>query len=266
MTMRAGPALILALGAMLLSATAGSAQNRVQIVGTVLDDQTGNPVPGVDLVVRNAYDQYLSRAVSDSLGRFSFRVYRTRAVRIYAARIGYERTGTPLLYFDGNEFFEVKLHMDPEAVVLAPLEVVARSSVAGSPVLVGFRERLISGMGRYITRADIERRRPMYVTDMLVEIPGVRLSSSGRGSRRVVQMARSDAMMCTVQLFVDGRYMNRGMSDLLDQVSIDDFVEPASVEGIEIYRGLSTIPPEFFTPEAKCGVIAVWTRRGDRTD
>jgi hypothetical protein len=252
----------ISIGLLALAATAASGQTRVQIVGTVLDNNSQTPIANVNLTIRNVHDQYLGRAVSDSSGRFTFTVYRTSAVNIYASRIGYRRTSTPVLHFDGNSFFQVKLHMDPEVVVLAPLEVGARATGAANPVLADFRHRLMSGTGHYITRADIERRRPMYVSDMLQDVPGVRLASSARGNRRIITMARSEAMLCQVQLFVDGRLMNRGAGLLADQ-SIDDYVEPASVEGIEVYRGLSTLPPEFYTPEAKCGVVAVWTRRGD---
>jgi hypothetical protein len=28
-----------------------------------------------------------------------------------------------------------------------------------------------------------------------------------------------------------------------------------------VYRGLSGVPAEFLTPEARCGVIALWTQR-----
>lgn len=37
---------------------------------------------------------------------------------------------------------------------------------------------------------------------------------------------------------------------------------PGLVEGIEIYRGLSTVPAQFLNSDAKCGVVAIWTRRG----
>jgi hypothetical protein len=45
-------------------------------------------------------------------------------------------------------------------------------------------------------------------------------------------------------------------------VSVDDLVAPGAIEGIELYRGTATIPAEFLTPQARCGVVAIWTRRG----
>jgi outer membrane receptor for ferrienterochelin and colicin len=68
------------------------------------------------------------------------------------------------------------------------------------------------------------------------------------------------------QIFVDGFLVNRRMvgvnGNRPSDFRIDDVVSPASVEGIEVYRGLSTVPPEFLNPDAVCGVIAIWTRRG----
>jgi hypothetical protein len=68
---------------------------------------------------------------------------------------------------------------------------------------------------------------------------------------------------CPVQIFVDGFLATRqGMAPIQDFVSIDQLVSPQSLEGMEVYRGLSSIPPEFLTANARCGVIALWTRRG----
>lgn len=262
MKIRAGHVLIVVLGL----STAGepaAAQNRVQIFGRVVDDRTGDPIADVDLAARNHSDRFLANAATEEDGRFTLTVYRTSAIRIFAARFGYKRTSTPLLHFDGSDYLEVELRLDPDALLLAPLEVIARREAVRSPVLAGFRHRMQRGAGYYITRADIERRNPMYVTDMLLDVPGVRASSSGRGSRRMLQMARTEGWNCSVQLFVDGTLVTprgTGMGD----IAIDDLVSPGSLEGIEVYRGLSTVPPEFYNPEARCGVIAVWTRRGDR--
>ena len=42
---------------------------------------------------------------------------------------------------------------------------------------------------------------------------------------------------------------------------VDELVQPMDVEVIEVFRGLGSIPPEFLTPQARCGVIAIWTKR-----
>ena len=71
---------------------------------------------------------------------------------------------------------------------------------------------------------------------------------------------------CATQIFVDGFLLNRrtGSSRGAPPIDfrIDDVVSPSSIEGIEVYRGLSTVPAEFLNPDAECGVIAIWTRRG----
>jgi hypothetical protein len=227
----------------------------------VVDDRTGEPITGVDLAARTHSDQFLGSATSDDAGRFSFTVYRTSAIRVFAARFGYTRTSTPLLHFDGNDYFEVELRLDPDVLLLAPLEVIARRQAVRSPILAGFRDRMIRGGGYYITRADIERRNSMYVTDMLLDVPGVRASSSGRGSRRLLQMGRTEGWGCSVQVFVDGVLVTPRIPGM-GEIAIDDVVAPGSVEGIEVYHGLSSLPPEFYNTEAKCGVIAIWTHRG----
>jgi hypothetical protein len=64
---------------------------------------------------------------------------------------------------------------------------------------------------------------------------------------------------CPVQIWVDGMLTTRAAGE---NVPLDDLASPGILEGIEIYRGLATIPPEFVSPGARCGVIAIWTRRG----
>lgn len=260
--MRAMGVLTMAGIGLLALAAGAAAQNRVQILGRVLDDQSGDPIVDVDLAARTVADAFLGSATTDEAGRFSFTVYRIDAIRIYAARFGYKRTSTPVLRFDGNDYFEVELRLHPDALLLAPLEVIARREAQQSPVLAGFRHRMQRGAGYYITRAEIERRNPMFISDMLLDVPGIRSSSSGRGARRILRMARTEAWNCSLQLFVDGVLMTPRVA-AMGEIPVDDLVSPGSVEGIEVYRGLSTVPAEFLNENARCGVIAIWTRRGD---
>ena len=67
---------------------------------------------------------------------------------------------------------------------------------------------------------------------------------------------------CPVQIFLDGMLATRNNDG--GGVLVDDLVSPLDVEVIEVFRGLSSIPPEFLTPQARCGVVAIWTRRSMR--
>lgn len=236
----------------------------VEIRGTVVDDAESTPLSGVSVVVLDSYGEALGRRTTSEGGEFSLRVRNRAGVRIRAGRLGYREVTTEFLPFGDGTLFVVEVRLATEAVPLAPLTVVARSGQRRSPVLTEFDRRAESGIGSYFTRRDIERIRPGLVSDLLARVPGVRLESSGGSNRRrTVTMSRSAAGPgggpCPVQIFMDGRLLTRGGAG---DIAIDDLVSPGSVNGIEIYRGLSTVPPEFLNPSSRCGVVAIWTRRG----
>ena len=160
------------------------------------------------------------------------------------------------------QFFQVEVRLDPDAILLAPLEVIAWSERPMNGLHEGFKRRVRNGFGTFITRDQVERRNPVLVTDLLRDVPGLQVSASASGLRPAVRIGRSAGYNCATQIFVDGFLMNRRMGFQPDDFRIDDAVSPQSIEGIEIYRGLSTVPAEFLNPDADCGVIAIWTRRG----
>lgn len=232
--------------------------------GQVVEETSEAPVGFAAVRILDRELRFLGRTETDAEGRFSHVVRDRAGVYLEVERIGYEDTRTPFLWFDGHHYFELEVRMGREAVLLAPLEVLARRRTQ-SPVLESFRHRTERGMGWYLTRSDIEARNPSRVTDLLAEAPGVHLGSSGYGVRRVVQMrGGASAGGCPVQVYVDGMHLNDndGPADVR-MVAIDDYVSPGSVLGIEIYRGLSTVPAEFLNSYAKCGVVALWTLRGE---
>lgn len=247
--------------ACLVLAAPAAGQQQVRVEGRVVDNENRRPLSFADITVRRPDGQFVRQVQADSLGRFEFVVSRLSSVQLRVQRLGYRANTTPVLYFDDKKYFQVEVRLDADAILLAPLEVMVWSEVDSSPFLDNFRRRLENGLGIYITREEIEARRPMYVSDLFRTVPGVQMSSSGRGGRPSIQFARGAGMRCYTQIFVDGMLMNPWTVGE-ENARLDDFVSPNSVEGIEIYRGLSTIPPEFLTPDAECGVIAVWTRRG----
>jgi hypothetical protein len=250
------------------------AEGQIRIVGRVIDDFTEEPISDARIILRTRDGVALGETQSSEMGTFQFEVSnRTRGARIQASRLGYETNTTPVLYFDRRTFFQVEVRLDPDAILLAPLEVIAWSERPENAMLEGFRRRLQNGLGTYITREQIERRKPALVTDVLRDVPGLWVAGTGTGTRPVVRVQRSVGLAlttpgdCMTQIWVDGFLVNRRMIGVTggrpSDFRIDDVVSPASVEGIEVYKGLSTVPPEFLNPDAKCGVIAIWTRRGE---
>lgn len=267
--MRSGPLHPLLLG-LLLALLPTAAEGQTKIVGRVIDDLTDRPLGGAEVMLRTVDGRLLRRMETDLAGTFEFDVDRVSAIRLEVRRLSYLPNTTPTLHFDGRKFFQVEVRLDPDAILLAPLEVIAWSAVDPSPLLEGFRERMKGGLGIYITRDVIEARRPALIADLLRDVPGVTVTGGGVGGRPKVQVGRSLTQGCETQIWVDGFLMNRrtraqsgfGAADY----RIDDAVSPLSVEGIEIYRGLSSVPAEFLNQDAECGVIAIWTRRGGRLD
>lgn len=249
--------------ALLTTAPVAAQQRQVVIEGRVIAEEGEVFVPAAEVRLMHQHGRILQRTVTDDNGRFEFRVNPIPAMRLHVQRQGYQTTTTPLLRLDQRTYFQVEVRLDTEAVLLAPLEVLAWSEVSRSPFLDNFRRRVGNGMGIYITRAEIEEKRPMLVSDLLRTVPGVSLESAGSGTRPVVSFGRARARDCVTQIFVDGFLANRRGPGGINDIRLDDMVSPGSVEGIEIYRGMSTVPPEFLNADAACGVIAVWTRRGE---
>lgn len=237
----------------------GPLSAQIRIDGQVIDNATLGSIVGVQVRVSTARGRPLGTVFTDAQGVFSFTVTEDGGYIFDASRIGYEDTRTPILWTDGFHVFEVEIRLDPEAVLLAPIEVLARSGRYESPILGGFRERQRAGFGHYLTLEDIRRIKPARVSDLLAEVPGVRFQSSGAGLQRVVTMRRE----CPAEIFVDGMLLTRdiGRGTAGPGFTVDDAVSSGSVLGIEVYRGLSTVPPEFLTPRARCGVVVIWTRR-----
>jgi len=242
------------------------AAGQVRIVGRVIDDLTERPLGQTRVTLLSTNGAPLDQTETASDGTFSFELNGVKAVRINALRMAYETNTTPPLHFDGRVFFQVEIRLDPDAILLAPLEVIAWSERPMNALHEAYERRLGNGLGTFITREQVESRNPALVTDLLRDVPGLQVSASASGLRPAVRIGRSAGYNCATQIFVDGFLMNRrrgiGGNYQPDDFRIDDAVSPASIEGIEIYKGLSTVPAEFLNPDADCGVIAIWTRRG----
>lgn len=235
---------------------------QVILEGRVLDDVSGVPLADARVVLLNRHARFVATAVTDEAGRFRFERKGYGMYSVRASAVGYlQATSPPMWMTLESDSTVVEMRLAGNAVLLAPLEIVALHRTKTSPVLENMEHRRELGFGVHITREQISERQPTNVSDMLLEVPGIHAVRSGSGaSGRRLYMGRAllggGGGECPVQVFLDGFRASRDPDAM-----IDDLVDPLDIEAIEIFRGLATIPPEFLTPDARCGVIAIWTRR-----
>ena len=254
------------------------AEAQTLLTGRVLEDGSEAALAEVDVRLFDNKGRLRARSVTDDLGVFQLRINLNHAEPFHfeAGRIGYRTATTPRFLVYPSESVHTEIRLLVHAVLLTPLTVVARQSLRPAPGVESFRFRLERGIGgHFITRYDIEEHKPFYLSDLLATVPGVRLGPSMGGGGRMVYINRASPREggCPPQIFLDGRLMNaRTLQQLPGQAPgvtgyrtdpgtrIDEFITIGSVEGVEVYLGLSSLPPEFYTPDARCGVIAIWTR------
>jgi len=115
-----------------------------------------------------------------------------------------------------------------------------------------FERRKGSSPGAFFTRADIERKGARIGSDVVRNVPGIRLIPVRGGAGYKVTMNRgAGGRTCYPQMF----YHNTPHSGDLDDFIAED------IEAVEVYVGVSEIPPELDKGgRGICGAIVVWTR------
>lgn len=236
------------LAAAMLAVAAAPAAAQV-VSGTLLERGSDRPIGGatVELLSGSAVKV---RARTDSAGAFGMDVPGPGTYRLAARRVGYQ-AATGELTVQRMDSLEVVFRLATDAVVLDPVQVTAVPRRL-PPWLVGFYDRVESyHQGHFITREQVDSRRPFRTTDLLRTVPGLSLVPSRRGMGYVVRSRGG----CEPMVFIDGLQVE------LQGNTIDELVQPRDVEGVEIYSGIGTTPAEFMRGRgATCGAIAFWTR------
>lgn len=185
------------------------------------------------------------RTYTDDAGRFRIPAVAAGRASVVVRRIGY-RLATQDVVLDGRP-----LALEVEAVPqqLSAVVVQSRRRVYDGP-LADWNRRRDFGMGRFITREEIDRRNPLRTSDLLRTIPGIMVQNS-RGQ----SVVRIRGNRCDPLVFIDGMPAYAGYFDI-------DALVPSTLEGIEVYAGLGTVPVELrgSRGEHTCGVLALWSR------
>lgn len=213
-------------------------------VASVFDRVTGEPVVAAFAAALGTE----SWAVTDRNGSFRLDgLTRGRHV-IRVWRLGYE----PTLF--SATFDSVAANVLDAPILLQPVPVLMpevvvegeRTRLVGGPLREFYRRRR-QERGVFFTRDEIDTRRADRLEDLLRTVPGIDIQYLGN-QRNTIRLANN----CAPIYYVDGIQSNEGMALA---------IRPERLDGIEIYRRASEIPPALNTGAAICGVVVLWTGR-----
>jgi TonB family protein len=243
-TQRRSSVVVYMLGTMVFSQIISAQQPQGSITGTVFDS-LGGALGGAQITIKGTN----ARALTDAKG--AYRLMRVQAgdIELFIRRLGYGPETRGARITSGQET-RLDVTLAALAIRLPTVEVRRRAEVYDSR-LAGFNARKERRVGHYVTREELDRMSSARFVDALRQIPGVQLRSL-RGGGTTIALRGS---RCPPLVFIDGFPADAGVMDL-------DMLDLAGVEGIEIYSGVATVPPEFMGARGThgCGVLAVWSR------
>lgn len=152
---------------------------------------------------------------------------------------------------------DIQIGLVPAPLEMEPLVATAvrlrRLEIKGFYERKRWGEQL--GLGSFFTLADIERRKPRLISDMIMQEASIR-RVCGMGSRScrlyTTRMATGFGSRCLMQVYLDGILISEdGEADMWPTVDI---------AGVEVYKGAASLPAEFTGPNSRCGVVAIWTK------
>jgi hypothetical protein len=213
----------------------------------VVRDEKGRPLAGAQLLV---WESGLTATSRDD-GTFAISHLPAGTRTLEARYVGYspERVTVELM---SDRTASVTVAMTQKVDVLKDVTVYGRDrglELELEHVLAGFNQRRELGFGHFITRADIEKKRPLRFTDLLRSTPGVKVVPGGNNEYAIVS-TRTQGNSCKSDIYLNG-------TRLKDPSGIDVMVDPNEVAAIEIYAGISETPPQFGRSE--CGSVVIWT-------
>ena len=212
-------------------------------------DSLGRSIAGAELTV----DGTPIHGVTDERGEIRFAAVRGGPATVRVRRLGFKPTSLDVLV-DQHAPASSVITLLPIAQRLAPI-IVKGANYTGR--MAGFYQRRDLGIGHFVSRERLERDNPSQLTDVFRRIPGVQITST-RFIRNAIRF-RGNSGGCWPLVWLDGAPLPTAEFDL-------DFLSPASIEGIEIYSGISQVPPQFMGARGlgSCGVVVVWSREGER--
>jgi hypothetical protein len=221
------------------------------IRGRILEDPSSRPISGASISLVGAVAaRTAATARTGSDGGFSLQAPSPGIYRLLAELPGYRTAVTPAFELFAGDQVAITLRLLSDTARLRPMVVTANTRQSNNR-LGGFARR--NAFGRYITRDQIDRMHPIFVSDLLRTTPGIQVVPSARGFGYDVLTTEG----CRPAIYVDGLHYT-----LMGGETIDQIVNPNEIDSIEVYAHAAEVPPEYMGPGSTCGAVVIWTKRG----
>lgn len=222
-------------------------------VNGLVRDSAGVPIGGALVAVAGT----TLTVETDEQGQFRLAKVSPGELSLRIKRLGFMPDTVRVAILAGQTA-SVNIVLTRAPVALSSVVVTGRREATGQ--LAGFYRRMSQGVGRFLTREQIEHRNASSMTDLLRGTAGLNFGSGGLGQRSGVRF-RGASPSCAPLTYIDGIAATAGEFDL-------NAIDPMSLAGVELYSGPSTVPAEFsrsgrFTGST-CGTIVLWTRMAER--
>ena len=212
------------------------------------------------------------RTKTDSAGRFRFDSVPPGRHRVSVRRLGYLPASIEVAVRSLDSVnVHVLLEQAAQPLPTVPVGGVPRSMDAYR--LRDFERRRSSGVGQFLTAADLAPERSKPLGDVVVRLRGtyvVRSSTAAclttmRGAQSFQNFAAGwcgnrsvGGANCPVAVFVDGNPAYDGHGEEIFNLNT---MRADEVAGVEFYSGSGTMPRELSAPRGTCGALVIWTKR-----
>ena len=188
-----------------------------------------------------------ARTISSDSGTYELAGLPSGSVTLGVRRLGFASATFTAMLKPGKTH-RANFPLTPAA---QPLAEVVVNDTTNTSWLSTFTARKSAQRGTFLTRADFERRNFRIASDILRLVPGVSVQPTRTGGTQLQMTRGAGARRCVPQLYVHTTPYSG---------NFDDFT-PDDIEALEVYVGISEIPPELNTMGRPiCAAVVIWTR------
>jgi hypothetical protein len=257
---------------------------------TIADRQSGAPIADAVVMVVDRAGNTIATTASDSAGQFQFSTSASAAGRatvpsavlpsgahnVVVRRLGYREARTWVTIPEQGTA--------EQEILLSAVTTLDTVTVRASAGLMSFEEHRALGIGRFLTRAELEPMEGRKMAEILEQV-GARVMRSGhrawvtgagRGPTSIMNRLGKCAELegaagsngsvsagcnCFAQVYLNDNLLYRGSAHKGELVPDINAILPSSLEAIEFYKGPVQTPLKYSRLNSECGVLVLHTRR-----